>query len=528
MHTQFSSAYHLLYVWVVSLLMFVVGNAQENSINVTLPTGREKSVGTLKHQGVLYGSLNNLADILSIDVAENQQLRKLELKNLPRRMKISAGNPFVIVFDQTQRQRVHQLPLNILRSAGSYYVPLSAFLPLFSETFNTTLKFGAPSLQMNEPSPALSFDVKEVTLEQKTNGMLIRIPCTQSPTEYESWLRDDGWLYVTIGNARANVPSINKTKASGLIKQVVAIQSPGSLQLTFKLSGKIAASEMFKHEDSNELLVSLRIPGAEDKALLEKKRTEIQQGLNQQRKRWGLDVIVLDAGHGGHDYGASGVKGTREKDVTLGVVLKLGRLIEKNLPGVKVVYTRKNDTFIPLYRRGQIANEADGKLFISVHANSLKRKPSPTRGFEVYLLRPGRTDEAISIAERENSVIELEEGYADRYQKLTDENFILVTMAQSAYAKASEVFAEVTMEEMEDHLSIPNRGVRQAGFLVLVGASMPNVLVETAYLSNREDERFLASSDGQKRIAESLFNGIKRYKEEYEKLLQEGRDLGER
>jgi N-acetylmuramoyl-L-alanine amidase len=227
------------------------------------------------------------------------------------------------------------------------------------------------------------------------------------------------------------------------------------------------------------------------------------------------------------DHGATGVTGVREKDVTLGVALKLGRLIEQNLPGVKVVYTRTDDRFVPLYRRGQIANEANGKLFISIHANSLRRKPNPTRGFEVYLLRPGRTDEAIAIAEQENSVIELEEGYEERYEKLTDENFILLTMAQSQYARASELFADIALQEMEDELSIPNRGVRQAGFLVLVGASMPNVLVETAYLSNREDERFLRSANGQTAMAKALFNAIKRYKTAYERLLLEGKDIGE-
>jgi N-acetylmuramoyl-L-alanine amidase len=190
------------------------------------------------------------------------------------------------------------------------------------------------------------------------------------------------------------------------------------------------------------------------------------------------------------------------------------------------VYTRDDDTFIELDRRGQIANEANGKLFISIHCNSMARKPHRRRGFEVYLLRPGRTDEAISIAERENSVIELEEGYEQRYQKLTDENFILVTMAQAAHMKSSETFAEYAAREMGKTLDTENNGVTQAGFYVLVGASMPNVLIETAYLSNREDEKLLRSQDGQQQYAEAIFSAIKKYKVEYEKLLQEGGGLG--
>jgi N-acetylmuramoyl-L-alanine amidase len=363
-------------------------------------------------------------------------------------------------------------------------------------------------------------------METRANGMVIRIPAARPLTEFESWLRDDGWLYVTIAGARADAARLNAVKPQGLIREIVAIQSAGSLQLTFRLGGKVAAAEVVRDGDSNDLLVTLRVPGAEDQVLLEGKKREIQADLAQQRKRWELDVIVLDPGHGGMDHGATGVTGLREKDVTLGVALKLGRLIRKHLPDVKVVYTRTDDRFVPLYRRGQIANEANGKLFISIHANSLRRKPNPTRGFEVYLLRPGRTDEAIAIAEQENSVIELEEGYEARYQQLTDENFILLTMAQSQYARASELFADIALQEMEDQLSIPNRGVRQAGFLVLVGASMPNVLVETAYLSNREDERFLRGQAGQQKLAQALLNAVKRYKTAYERLLLEGKDLG--
>jgi N-acetylmuramoyl-L-alanine amidase len=295
----------------------------------------------------------------------------------------------------------------------------------------------------------------------------------------------------------------------------VAIQSPTSIQLTFRLSGTIEATELIQDPESNDLLLTIR-PAAR----------ATQADLEQRRKRWKLDVIVLDAGHGGHDPGTIGASGTREKDITLAITLKLGKLLEKNLKEVRVAYTRKDDRFIELYRRGQIANEADGKLFISIHCNSMHRKPHPMRGFEVYLLRPGRTEDAVAIAERENAVIELEEGTKARYQELTEENFILVAMAQSAYVRSSETFADMTQQELERKTDLPNRGVKQAGFYVLVGAAMPNVLIETGYLSNRTDERFLRSQAGQHQIAESIFAAIKRYKQEYERLLMEGKDIG--
>jgi N-acetylmuramoyl-L-alanine amidase len=152
----------------------------------------------------------------------------------------------------------------------------------------------------------------------------------------------------------------------------------------------------------------------------------------------------------------------------------------------------------------------------------LERKPSPTNGFEIYLLRPGKTEDAIKIAQKENAVVRLEKDYQDRYQDITEENFIILTMAQSAYVRQSEQLASFLEQEMDKKLSSASHGVKQAGFYVLVGASMPNVLIETGYLSNRKDEMFLRSPSGQQVVAESILDALRLYKTEYEKSLKEG------
>ncbi|MBM2841893.1 MAG: N-acetylmuramoyl-L-alanine amidase [Bacteroidetes bacterium] len=506
--------------------------AQTNTLRIAFDDGsRDATAGIVTQQGVVHISLIDLARALTLTQFENADTRKLEIKASSYRLVFTEDNSFVTIINPAGRRSIYQLPLPFIRTVGGVYVaPLAAFIPLFRIALDRQATYDAKAntLHLSAAFSPTGFDFSTLRMEPKSNGMLIRIPVNRPLHEFESWLKKDGWLYVTIADAKADVDAINKLKPVGMVKRIVAIQSPTSVQLTFKLSGKIAASEIIKEEPSNNILISLRTPGSEEKLLLEKKQREVQTDIENQRKRWELDVIVLDAGHGGNDLGAVGVTKVREKDISLGIALKLGKLIEKNLKNVKVVYTRKEDSFVELHRRGQIANEAGGKLFISIHCNSLRRKPSPTRGFEVYLLRPGKTDDAVEIAERENAVIELEEGYEQRYQKLTEENFILVAMAQSAYVKASELFADIAQQELEDHTDIPNRGVKQAGFYVLVGASMPNVLVETAYLSNREDERFLRSESGQHKIAEALLAAIKKYKEEYEKLLKEGREVGER
>lgn len=234
--------------------------------------------------------------------------------------------------------------------------------------------------------------------------------------------------------------------------------------------------------------------------------------------KWAFNTIVLDAGHGGKDAGAIGCSGTKEKTVNLGIVLRLGKMIEKEFRDVRVVYTRDSDYFVELYKRGKIANEHRGKLFISFHCNSTPQKPTRSNGFEVYLLRPGRTKEAIRIAEFENSVIRYEKD-KDRYSGINDESFILTSMAHSSYMRYSEVFADFLTKDLGIDSPIPARGVKQAGFYVLVGASMPSVLVETGFLSNPDNEKYLASAKGQTEIAEKTLEAIRTYRDYYQKMI---------
>ena len=231
---------------------------------------------------------------------------------------------------------------------------------------------------------------------------------------------------------------------------------------------------------------------------------------------WDLDVIVLDPGHGGEDAGAISINGYREKDIALSIAKKTKELLKKELPNTKVVMTRDDDTFVELYRRGQLANKNKGKLFISIHCNSMPTKPHPANGCESYILRPGRNSEAVRVAEKENAAIRLEKERVN-YDDISEEKLIISTMAQSAFVKFSEKYAAMLQKEVAGKTGLFNRGVNQAGFLVLVGASMPNVLFETGFLSNINDEKLLVSEKGQQMMAEGIVKAIKRYAQEYAK-----------
>ena len=231
-----------------------------------------------------------------------------------------------------------------------------------------------------------------------------------------------------------------------------------------------------------------------------------------------LDTIVLDAGHGGKDPGTSGRRGTREKNIALDIVKRVGRLLEKNTK-LKVIYTRREDVFIPLWKRTKIANESNGKMFISVHLNSNPNKTA--YGFETYFLRAGKTEDAIEVAFRENEVIKLEDRSKNKYRDLSGENLIIATMAQSMQMKESEELAAMIQEEMSKKVKSKNRGVKQAGFHVLIDASMPNVLIEAGYLTNSNEERNLRNPKYRQTIANSIYRAVVKFRYSREQYLSE-------
>ncbi|HEY6952327.1 MAG TPA: N-acetylmuramoyl-L-alanine amidase [Bacteroidota bacterium] len=504
--------------------------AQEKNVFIKIGQQEPVAVSGVDSGGVVYVSMNDAASKLNLPFGRNDDVHKFEVRFGGQRIKFTAQNPFIVITEVASNfSNVYLAPQEVFRKDSVYYTPLSVFPDIFDKFIPTAVSLDtAYFLTAGSSAPTPQFDIAGIQVEKKMNGYLVTVQANRKLGDYESWLNDRGWFFLTVANAKADTNAIKKAQTYGAIRQILTFQSPTSVQLTFRVSPDVVPPvDVVVDSTTNNLLISLRTESKTVRAELEKKKKEIlekqREQLEQNRIRYKLDVIVLDAGHGGKDPGTIGVSGVREKNVTLGVTLKLGALLEKNLKGVKVVYTRRSDRFVELYRRGQIANEAGGKLFISIHCNSMPKKPSRANGFEIYLLKPEKTERAIEIARAENDVVKLEDDYQEHYkEKLTAEDFIILTMAQNAYVKYSERFAEISSEAMARNLKIKNSGVKQAGFLVLVGASMPNVLVETGYLSNRKEEKLLASSKGQQKIAEALFRGIKEYKAVYEQTLREG------
>lgn len=227
-----------------------------------------------------------------------------------------------------------------------------------------------------------------------------------------------------------------------------------------------------------------------------------------------FDIVVIDAGHGGHDPGSIGYKGVKEKDIVLKIAKKVGGYIEEHLPDVKVAYTRDDDTFIDLEERGPIANKAGGDLFVSIHANKFHTRYP--HGTETYFLGLEKSQSALDVMKRENSVINGDEPY-DPDKILSPEELLVYELQNSGYIATSERLAGMIEDQFANRAQRKSRGVKQGRFVVLYQASMPAILVETGFLSNPAEQRFLSSDYGQSIIASAIFRAIRDHKEEYEK-----------
>ena len=242
----------------------------------------------------------------------------------------------------------------------------------------------------------------------------------------------------------------------------------------------------------------------------------LQSGSIHAQKKVAIRRVVIDAGHGGQDPGTIGQR-AKEKNVALAIALKLGNMIQKNCKDVKVIFTRDRDVFVELNRRAQFANDMKADLFISIHCNA--NTNHSLRGAETYVMGLHRTQANLEIAKTENASILMESDYAKRYDGFnpnTDESYITFSMFQDAYLEQSMEFAAEVQKQFEERVGMNDRGVRQAGFLVLYKTTMPSVLVETGYLSNPNEETFMVTDKGQEYIASAVFRAFKNFKQNVE------------
>ena len=485
--------------WMFALaLLPVILTADE--IRVVFPNqpGRREVLRTFFRGSVEYLNGRELATVFSASTYVNDDVNKLVLHFREGEVKITAFSSFVVV-----DERAFQLPLSTYFDGEEYYLPARAFFSVLGATVLPGARYDEARRTFVGPAVYGAFNIHDASVESKRNGTLIRVKTSKKfdTRNIVRYITDNGWLVVQVPGGRVDTLALSRSTLGGIIRRVWGRQLDKSAELRFKLTDKVSLPEVYQVDGAAELHIAIRNP-----ARRKGDRTK------EMREQWYLDTIVIDPGHGGIDGGTVGKGGLKEKVVTLDVALRLGRLLRRK-SNMKVVYTRDEDVFVPLWQRTKIANDAGGKLFISIHVNGSPNRNA--RGFETHFLAPAKTPEAIEVARLENSVIALEES-DHAYQEFSDEALILSTMAQSAWMKESEALAAIIQERLSQHLDAPNRRVKQAEFYVLIGASMPNVLIEIGFITNRIEEKKLGQNEYRQRIANGLFDAIVLFKQKYE------------
>tara|TARA_B100000315_G_scaffold183671_1_gene172594 strand:+ start:234 stop:1706 length:1473 start_codon:yes stop_codon:yes gene_type:complete len=448
--------------------------------------------------GTKYISALEYAKIQNVNTIFYEDKEKLEFRYQNVKMLLSPHSSFIRV-----NENIYHMYLPVVYDGNDFYIPVIPFLEILNKTKlpNALVDSSEEFILTTVPQ----YNVNTVSVINKVNGTVIEIKTSQlfSKDVLAASITRGGWLNLTIAGALVDSINLVESPIENPVVRIRTIQSGESAQISFLLKSKVDDFEI--ETNAHHISIFLRIAMAEN-----------ANKIKEMRRRWLLDTIVIDAGHGGRDSGALGREGLQEKTVTLDIAKKLGNLIQANM-GIKVIYTRDEDVFVPLWKRTKIANDSGGKVFISIHANSAPNNQS-VRGFETYLLRPGKTKDAIEVAQRENEVVALEEQY-HKYEELSNDKLILYTMAQSAFMKESEFLAAEIQTELDKVLTSPNRGVKQSGFHVLVGASMPNVLIETGFLSNKNETKLLGQSRYRQKIAHAIFSALVNFKDKYENPL---------
>ena len=511
-----------------SLLVFLVSGILLGALSseITIKRGGQSvNVETVNYRGAEYISSNKLAKSIGANYYFNPIRQKSEIKFIDYNLKFTANNQFVILTDKKRKKhQIFQMPISAKEKGGDILIPIKYITKYLSLASGLQTSYNESERVISISSKeidtkilvdwnnsiidrnSIKYDIFSAKIENRANGTLLRLAAKRKIRKPTSSISNNT-LYIFFSDLTIDKNELARLKTKGFIKNIQVKHINGNPQMELKLREGYDKYEIFYDEEIDEILISIH------NKFLRGEETVIND-----LEKWKFDTVVLDAGHGGKDPGAIGLDGVREKDINLAITKELGELIKNNQSSVNVIYTRNNDSYLELFKRGKIANENDGNLFISIHCNSTPKKNSSASGFEVYLLRPGRTQDAIDIAEFENSVISLEDD-PTRYQILNDENFILVSMARSSYMRYSETFAEMLNTEWIKDVKIPSRGIKQAGFYVLVGASMPGVLIETGFISNKNDVKYLKSKEGQNQIAQSIYNSIFKYKNYYETTL---------
>ena len=467
--------------------------------------GGYDEVQAFREHDVVYISLSQLAEILGGTLSWEIVAHQITYSETTFRFEFLLNSPFFALDDST-----YNMTHAALLRHGQLFVPVVTFLPFLDRVNPQKLGWLASKRTICVDSEY--FNVTDLSVQAKANGLLIEIYVTTA-LAYEIFVTEGNWLNVSIRNAKVNRNQILSRRDPRFMYNLKVHQvenNTGQISIRLKKS-----PDNWHHKieyDPTRIQISITDAG------FQLDTTETQPVIGPDNK---IDVIVIDPGHGGRDYGAVGPGGTREKDVVLSIAKRLAKLIRKDKQ-FKVVVTRDRDKTLSLAERAEIANKAGADLFISIHANASPRKHA--RGWNVFFLAPALNDSARAVEQLENSFFlrEPDRPEISSNDIVSTESFddpvlsILNEMIMTEFQSESNDFAMMVDLEFRRRLETPARGVDQAGFFVLNKVFTPSVLIEAAFISNKTEEKLLKKKKYQQKVAQGIYEAIRRFKSKYE------------
>ena len=462
--------------------------------------GKNKDVRikTINRDDIEYIALGQLSAFLDSRYSANKKegIGSIELSN--GELCFSMFSPYVTVGEKS-----YNIQHDVVFHYGDFYAPSANILPIIDQLMTDNLVYSSDKRTI-KIMPAV-YNIIDLVAQQKLNGLMTEIMLTEE-LKFDIVKAEDYWLIVTIYGGRIDVSRFNGKRPARAIYDTKAYQFENSAQLSIRFRPKDFTFVGKLKENPLRIQIMIKGEGFAD--------TVLAYTPNGGMSDNAIDMVVVDPGHGGEDLGAVGPGGTLEKEINLDIGLQLKDMLENE--GFTVILTRDDDRFIPLADRTKIANEAGADLFISIHANASETNKK-ARGFISFILSDAKTDQARAAAALENAAIRFEDSNKQKGY-VSDIDFILLDMVQNEFLKESADLAAMIEQNIEKQTKITSRGVDQAGFFVLNKAYMPSVLVESAFISNKQDEKLLKSRNTRKDIARSIADSIVEFKKKYEAM----------
>ncbi len=485
----------LLLTILIPLLSIAVPQASD--ITVQLSGGLEK-IESFEEFNLDYFSISQLSEILGERINWDIVGISAVLETEGHRVVFFINSPYIRIDDS-----VKNLTYPVQTRQGALFVPAGIFLPMFDVIRPELITWDVESRRIRIDSDWYS--ITDLALSPKANGLLIEIFVTE-PRGYEIYISEGNWLNVTVPGGTVNQRQVLSRRNNKYLRDISVSQFEEAAQISLRLRQPIGK---YTHRfQSNPPRIQISMIDTMAAPIVQNKVDNV--GPDEK-----IDKIIIDAGHGGTDFGAIGLKKTQEKEIVLDIAKRLAKIIRKEKL-FEVVMTRENDNYVPLEDRTRIANNGGGDVYISVHANASPNRSA--QGFQVFFLAPAKNDAGRAAAQLENASF-LAEMSNNSGQSGDNLSIILSDMIQTEFQVESADLAAMVDKEFRSKLSdfTKARGIDQAGFIVLNGVYMPSILVEAAFLTNQNDEKLLKSKNYRQEVAEAIYAGLKRFKAKYEK-----------